>query len=167
MTTPSLALATVCADRGWAGANPSPNTHSRQMPHHPSPTHPRRSEDPGQQLRTRHLVGLFLAVAAERTSCRGCLDAIVPCSGGLTHGRWRPQDLRLGTTTEILESDISSYDARMVARIVGSVTWRKVDDAARDIAVLVGVVAGADPVVTVRDLRGPVGTDIAAHEQDR
>ena len=68
---------------------------------------------------------------------------------------------------EFLESDVSSNDARMVAKMVGSVTRRKVDDAARDIAVLVGVVAGADPVVTVRDLRGPVGSDIAAHEQDR
>jgi hypothetical protein len=56
----------------------------------------------------------------------------------------------------------------MAAVMVGSVTWRKVDDAARDIDVLVGVVTGADPVVTVRDpLRGPVGGDIAAHEQDR
>jgi hypothetical protein len=55
----------------------------------------------------------------------------------------------------------------MVAKMAGSVTWRKVDDAARDIGVLVDVVTGADPVVTVRDLRGPVGGDIAAHEQDR
>ena len=54
--------------------------------------------------------------------------------------------------------------ARMVASMVGSVTWRKVDDAARDIGVLVDVVTGADPVVTVRDLRGPVGSDIAAHK---
>ena len=94
---------------------------------------------------SQHLVGLFLAVAAERTSCHGAL----------------------GTTMEILESDVSSDDVKMVARMVGSVTWRKVDDAARDITVLVGVVAGADPVVTVRDLRGAVGSDIAAHEQDR
>jgi hypothetical protein len=55
----------------------------------------------------------------------------------------------------------------MVASMVGSVTCRKVDDAAWDIGVLVVVVTGADPVVTVRDLRGPVGGDTAAHEQDR
>jgi hypothetical protein len=55
----------------------------------------------------------------------------------------------------------------MVANMAGSVTWRKVDDPARDIGVLVDVVTGADPVVTVRDLRGPVGSDIAAHKQDR
>jgi hypothetical protein len=55
----------------------------------------------------------------------------------------------------------------MVASMAGSVTWRKVDDAARDIGVLVDVVTGAGPVVTIRDLRGPVGSDIAAHEQDR
>ena len=55
----------------------------------------------------------------------------------------------------------------MVASMVGSVTWRNLDDAARDIGVLVDVVAGADSVVTVRDLCCPVGGDIAAHEQDR
>ena len=49
----------------------------------------------------------------------------------------------------------------------GSVTWRKVDVPPRDIGVLIGLVTGADPVVTVRYLRGPVGNNVAAHEQYR
>jgi len=36
----------------------------------------------------------------------------------------------------------------MDASMVGSVTWRKVDEAARDIGVLVDVVTGADPRLT-------------------
>jgi hypothetical protein len=39
----------------------------------------------------------------------------------------------------------------MVASLVGSVTWRKVDDAARDVGVLVGAVLGVSGEALVCD----------------
>jgi hypothetical protein len=62
---------------------------------------------------------------------------------------------------------VAAVESAAVATGDVSVTWRKVDDAARDSGVLVGVVAGADPVVAVGDLRDPVGSDVATHEKDR